>query len=144
MVTPLEDQRILAGRIVRHWTHGAGGDYNPKRREALEHIRISATLDEAVEAVGRQAGRKPRTVATCARHYPEAIGYGRLQRLMQNDHPHMILMGTAWGLAPEIIGAADHILASIGNHETYNHLSVRCAAAIILDRLTTPVGQPRD
>ena len=55
----------------------------------------------------------------------------------------MILMGTAWGLAPEIIGSADHVLAPIGDHATYNHLSVRSAAAIILDRLTAPVGRPR-
>ena len=144
VVTPLEDQRILAGRIVAHWTRGPGGDYNPKRREALAQIRISASLEEACQAVAQHEGLKPITVATCARRHPEAVDYGRLQRAMQNDHPYMILMGTAWGLAPEIIGSADHVLEPIGDQATYNHLSVRSAAAIILDRLTAPAGRPRD
>ncbi len=141
MVTPLEDQQILAERIVSHWTQGAGGDYNPKRREALMQIRIGATLEEAIQAVGRQEGHRPRTVATCARPRDRAIGFGRLRQEMQNNYPYVLLMGTAWGLAPDIIEAADYILAPIGNHATYNHLSVRCAAAIIMDRLNA-VGTP--
>ncbi len=136
MVTPLEDQQVLAGRIVAHWTRGAGGEYNPKRREALAQIRISATLDEALQAVERQEGHRPRTVATCARPQTAAIGVERLRREMHDEYPYMLLMGTAWGLAPEIIDGADHVLAPIGDHATYNHLSVRCAAAIIMDRLT--------
>ncbi len=136
MVTPLEDQQVLAGRIVAHWTRGAGGEYNPKRREALAQIRISATLEEALQAVARQEGRLPRTVATCARPQAAAISFERLRREIQNDYPYMLMVGTAWGLAPEIIEGADHVLAPIGDHATYNHLSVRCAAAIIMDRLT--------
>ena len=136
MVTPLEDQQVLADRIVGHWTRGAGGEYNPKRREALAQIRISASVEEAVLAVERQEGHRPRTVATCARPLTKAIPFERLRREMQSDYPYMLLMGTAWGLAPEIIDGANHVLAPIGDHATYNHLSVRCAAAIIMDRLT--------
>jgi hypothetical protein len=138
VVTPLEDQQILAGRIIDHWTRGAGGDYNPKRREALARIQISATLDEAIQVVGRQEGAKPRIVATCARPHAQAIGFNRLREAIRRDIPHMILMGTAWGLAPEVIAEADQVLTPIGDHATYNHLSVRCAAAIILDRLIRP------
>ncbi len=144
MVTPLEDQQILAERIVSHWTRGAGGAYNPKRREALMQIRIGATLEEAIQAVGRQEGHRPRTVATCARPHDRAIDFERLRQDMQNDYPYVLLMGTAWGLAPEIIDGADHILAPIGDHATYNHLSVRCAAAIIMDRLNTEGTPPHD
>jgi hypothetical protein len=135
VVTPLEDQQILAGRIVAHWTRGAGGDYNPRRREALMQVRIGATLQEAIRAVGQQEGRRPCTVATCARPQANAVSFDRLRQEMQNDDPYMLLMGTAWGLAPQVIDGADRVLAPIGNHAAYNHLSVRCAAAIIMDRL---------
>ena len=64
--------------------------------------------------------------------------------LKQAMYPYMLLMGTAWGLAPEIIDGADHVLAPIGDHAAYNHLSVRCAAAIIMDRLTTAKAPPHD
>jgi hypothetical protein len=141
VITPLEDQQVLAGRIIGHWTHGAGGEYNPKRREALARVQLSASLEEAIQAVDRQAGCRPRTVATSARPVPGAIGCGGLRQAMQDGHPYMLLMGTAWGLAPEVIDGADHVLAPIGDHKTYNHLSVRCAAAIILDRLVGRMGQ---
>ena len=49
----------------------------------------------------------------------------------------MILFGTGWGLAPAVLDQADVFLAPLkGAHpEGYNHLSVRAACAIILDRL---------
>ncbi len=144
MVTPLEDQQVLAKRIVAHWTRGAGGEYNPWRREALLQIRIVATLEEAIQAVWRQEEHRPRTVATCARPQTNTVGFDHLRQEMQTDHPYMLLVGTAWGLAPEVLDGADRILAPIGNHAVYNHLSVRCAAAIIMDRLTTVDAPPHE
>jgi hypothetical protein len=47
----------------------------------------------------------------------------------------VLLFGTAWGLADEILEAADHRLAPINGKGAYNHLAVRSAVAIILDRL---------
>ncbi len=47
----------------------------------------------------------------------------------------MILLGTAWGLAPQVIESSDGILEPISGVGKYNHLSVRSAAAIVLDRL---------
>jgi hypothetical protein len=45
------------------------------------------------------------------------------------------VFGTAWGLAPEAIAGADRVLAPIAGAADYNHLAVRSAAAIVLDRL---------
>ena len=50
----------------------------------------------------------------------------------------MILFGTAWGIAKEFIGNADYLLEPILGVSDYNHLSVRTAAAITLDRLFSP------
>ena len=49
----------------------------------------------------------------------------------------LVVFGTGWGLAPEVIRSADAILEPIrASIETrYNHLSVRSACAITLDRL---------
>jgi len=46
-----------------------------------------------------------------------------------------LVLGTAWGLSETFIGDADHVLDPIVGNSEYNHLSVRSAAAIILDRL---------
>jgi hypothetical protein len=45
------------------------------------------------------------------------------------------LFGTGWGLTEELFDRADFILEPIKGSGDYNHLSVRTAAAIILDRL---------
>lgn len=135
VVTPLDDQRELAEKIIRHWTRGPGGEHNPKRREALALIRTAASLGETREAIAAEHGIAPATVATCARRHPTAMGFGDLAARLAGGAPHLLLLGTAWGLAPEVMEASDIVLEPIGDHQGYNHLSVRCAAAVILDRL---------
>ena len=138
VVTPLDDQRRLAQKIVRHWTEGPGGEHNPKRRDALAMVRTRASLDETRQAVAAEHGILPAVVATCARRHAKAIGFAALRERLESGTPHLLLFGTAWGLAPELMEASDIILEPIGNHQGYNHLSVRCAAAIVLDRVMMP------
>jgi hypothetical protein len=64
-----------------------------------------------------------------------AISYEGLKRTIRNDEAVMLVFGTAWGLHEETMNAMDRILVPIKGLDGYNHLSVRTAAAIILDRL---------
>jgi hypothetical protein len=54
---------------------------------------------------------------------------------LQRGQPYLLVFGTAWGLAEPFISEADYILEPISGRTDYNHLSVRSAAGIILDRL---------
>lgn len=47
----------------------------------------------------------------------------------------MLMLGTGFGLAPAMRERADFALAPINGPGAYNHLSVRAAASIMLDRL---------
>ena len=47
----------------------------------------------------------------------------------------VLIFSTAWGLDQAVIDEADYVLAPISGISDYNHLSVRSAAAITLDRL---------
>ena len=49
----------------------------------------------------------------------------------------LLVFGTGWGLAGEVIAGADALLEPVRAREAtgYNHLSVRAACAILLDRL---------
>ena len=48
----------------------------------------------------------------------------------------LVVFGTGWGLAPNVIEGADLLLEPIrAERGEYNHLSVRAACAIALDRL---------
>ena len=98
VTTPLEDQQGFARRIVEHWTIGPGADHIPDRRLAMELVRITGSVDDAIAAVTAAEGRPPQVVATCANEHPQAIGCAALRRRLEGDRPHLLLFGTAWGL----------------------------------------------
>jgi hypothetical protein len=49
--------------------------------------------------------------------------------------PLLLLLGTGWGLADSLIPSVSRILSPIDGPTTWNHLSVRSAGAVLLDRL---------
>jgi hypothetical protein len=136
VITPLKDQKILIERIVSHWVKGVGAAYNPKRREALELIRIRDSLQDVREHIGASEGQGVTTVATCARAAGDRLSFSRLRAQLKSGAPHLLIFGTAWGLAKEVLDTAEYVLEPVTGPTPYNHLSVRTAAAIILDRLT--------
>ena len=135
VVTPLVDQQDLVNRIIAHWVTGAGAAYNPDRRSALALIQLEPDVDTLLARVETQWGTRPLTVVTSARMENSDLDYAGLRELARGGRPIALLFGTAWGLAPEIVAAADYRLAPIEGGGTYNHLAVRSAVAIILDRM---------
>ncbi len=135
VVTPLKDQQVLAQRIIAHWTDGTGATYNPARRRALETIKVIDSIADVVEDIKSIENQDPKTVVTSASRYPSGIGFEKFRSILKTDIPHLLVLGTAWGLAEAFISEADYILEPIMGSTDYNHLSVRTAAGIILDRL---------
>jgi hypothetical protein len=135
VTTPLADQQLLVQRITAHWLEGSGGRYNPKRREALALIRLADGLEQALAEIGQREGRRPQTVATAARRRPGSIGFRELRRRLADGSPYVLVLGTAWGLAASVFEQADWVLEPVQGPSPYNHLSVRAAAAVIMDRL---------
>lgn len=136
IVTPALEQRRLAERIAGHWQEGWGAAYNPDRKEALGIVRVCATLKHAVDELQSGFEKPVRTVITGAAPRANSINCLDLrQRLEETDQPYLLLLGTGWGLTEECFQSADCILEPISGAGSYNHLSVRSAAAILLDRL---------
>jgi hypothetical protein len=138
VVTPLKDQQALAGRMLGFWRQGTGAGYNPNRGQALELVRLADDLEGAVAGQTADWGVEPLVWATSAagpEDGPTRLGFDRARQYLDQDRPVLILFGTAWGLAPSVIERCDHILAPLTGPGDYNHLSVRSAAAIVLDRL---------
>ena len=136
VVTPYEDQQNLAVQIMDHWTHGQGGRVNPARKSALERVRVAKTFEAACNDIEIEQGTGVVKVATSASSRCATRSCGQLgQELMMSNTPHVLAFGTAWGLAPEVMDQCDHILEPIRGSGSYNHLSVRSAASIYLDRL---------
>jgi hypothetical protein len=135
VVTPLEDQQDLVRQIIDHWVTGVGARYNPDRRAALGLIRLKTSLSEVLDEVRTTNGRKPQVVVTSARMDKSDLTCTGLKRLVRGDRAVVLVFGTAWGLAPEVMAAADFRLAPILGPGDYNHLAVRSAVAIFLDRI---------
>jgi hypothetical protein len=135
VVTPLEDQQALVRQIIDHWVSGAGARYNPDRQAALELIRLMPSLGDVKDDLATGAGEKPRVVVTSARMEKSDLSYADLGEMVQNRPPVLLVFGTAWGLARELIDGADYRLAPINGRGDYNHLAVRSAVSIILDRV---------
>ena len=135
IVNPMPAQRELAGRIIAHWVSGFGSVYNPNRAEALGMLKVASGLDEVRAAVEARHGMPPMLVATAARETAGAVGCGRMRELIKTGGPFVLVFGTGWGLTEEFIRGCDLSLEPIRGLNGYNHLPVRAAAAIILDRL---------
>jgi hypothetical protein len=137
IVHPIEAQRLLAERVRQHWVEGSGQRRIPDRSEALSQLRVVASLEDAFEALGGRGAIEVWTTAAAARG-GDVVSYADArERLAHASRPTLILFGTGWGLPLSVIAAADVRLEPIqAAAETgYNHLSVRAACAITLDRL---------
>lgn len=136
VVHPLDPQRNLIGDILEYWHHGYGAQYNSDRKTAFERVALMPGLEEVIEAIAAEnEGIRPVTVTTDARIYPNTIGYNILREKIQDGKPYLILFGTGWGIEKETMMSTDYILEPVYGAGEYNHLSVRSAVAIILDRL---------
>ena len=137
VITPLDAQIELVTRIVAHWQEGYGATRIPTRALAMNLIQISRSLDDAIEKIVDGRDVQPVLVSTCARDMGQEYTYRALRDRIHNnpDVPYIIMFGTGYGLSSEILDRSDVLLEPIGSPSDWNHLSVRSAVAITLDRL---------
>jgi hypothetical protein len=131
-----QTMRALVRTVKQHWDGDFGSRYNPNRQDALSVLSISASLDEALMQIERRTGKIPKIIATSARNGDDRISYSDMRtKMTSSDDSYLLIFGTGWGMGPELMARADYILKPIYGPTPYNHLSVRAACAIILDRL---------
>ncbi|MCX7981638.1 MAG: RNA methyltransferase [Syntrophales bacterium] len=136
VVTPLEAQRELVLKLMRHWTEGYGARFNPSRAEALLLVEVKPGLDDCVEHLESITGARPYICVTGAGLKDDVVSYEEMKEMLKRGKaPFLLVFGTGWGLADEVVRKAHYRLAPVEGVKGFNHLSVRCAAAIILDRL---------
>ncbi|MDR2018636.1 MAG: RNA methyltransferase [Syntrophobacterales bacterium] len=133
IVTPLAKQREIVGKLVDHWLNGYGATYNPGRSEALKKVRVVSDFNSMVHDIKSD----PLIVGTSSRERQgKTISPDELfLRMETGDRPVLILFGTGWGLSEEVVDRCDKMLMPIKGKGNYNHLSLRVAIGIILDRI---------
>jgi hypothetical protein len=140
VVTPIEAQRALVRHILGYWREGSGGKRVPERGDALSIVAEVASIEEALQAIEQAEGKAPKIVTTAARSGFSVTSFEEASAtIRQRDAPVLLVFGTGHGLSDTVIARADIHLAPV-RPDGYNHLSVRSAVSIILDRLFGDVG----
>lgn len=136
IVTPVDEQQKLVARITDHWQIGWGATYNPRRKQALDIVSTFSDLKSVMEDMTARSGLRPKIVVTGAATNGRTVSSAELVGIMEEDSaPYLLLFGTGWGMTEELFDSADFTLAPIVGAGSYNHLSVRSAVSIYMDRL---------
>jgi hypothetical protein len=135
IVNPLASQHDLYNKLNSFWQSDTGQNYQPDRAKALKLITFCYSLQEAYKMIENQEQSNPLVITTTAKNREGQMDYNSFSQIGEDGRPLFLLFGTGYGLTDEVHEMADHILAPIMGQKGYNHLSVRSAVAIILDRL---------
>lgn len=143
VVTPVEAQHPVVDRILRHWKQEQSREHHPDRYEALARVALMKDFESVEREVRERHGEEPEVVLTDARRLPNTVSYADYRRELEDPkrtRPVILVFGTGWGVSEVFHPKVHRILAPVYGLRNdpdgeYNHLSVRAAAAIILDRL---------
>lgn len=135
IVTPLARQKEIAEKLIHHWEHGYGAIYNPKRSVALKKVRIINDLEGMLEEI--KVNGAPIIIGTSSHEKAhKAMGYQAFGKWTKREkRPFLLLFGTGWGLTDETTDLCEKMLVPVKGAGEYNHLSLRVAVGIILDRI---------
>ncbi|MBF0275590.1 MAG: RNA methyltransferase [Nitrospinae bacterium] len=139
VITPVEIQQNLVTELILHWKDGFGGEYNPIRKKALKIAKVIDSIEDTLAEIEGEEGEKPIIIATSAQK--DNLDKSKIKQIIEvknellGKKPTLILFGTGWGLADEVLNMSDYILEPIRGDAPFNHLPVRSAVSIYLDRL---------
>ena len=133
---PAPTLRKLARTLQHHWEEGFGATYNPDRKEALSILDVASDLDEVLHKMTIKHGTAPKLIATSAAKGAGRTSFSKMREIIDGDKaPYLMMLGTGWGMSEELLCRANYFLDPIEGAGDFNHLSVRSACAILLDRL---------
>ncbi len=147
IVTPITVHRQKAAHIASLWledeaarSEAARSPSAGSRASALALVRTADSVETVLAELTAEYGQAPLVVGTSARSesFPWAQRRSPSEFLAEatlDPSPVLILLGTGWGLADQLIPSVSRVLAPIEGASDWNHLSVRSAGAILLDRL---------
>jgi tRNA (guanine37-N1)-methyltransferase len=137
LVTPLLDQQAIIKEFTKFWLSERGANYNKSRFEAISILQVCSSFDEVLERIEAIEGTLPIKISTSAKKAQKdetVICYNDQEVVWTQNKPVLIILGSGQGLSQKILDASEYLLTPVCGMTDYNHLSVRSAAAIIIDR----------
>lgn len=142
LVTPLAEQAEMVSRILSYWKREKSREWHPDRYEALSRVQLVPLFaDVKADLKSRYNDLPLEVVMPDARPLRNQVSYSDLRKKWETEPKSgvkVIVLGTGNGVAPAFYEDVHTFSAPIYGPlgaSGYNHLSVRAAGAIILDRL---------
>lgn len=129
VVNPVPAQRDKTQRVIAH----AQSEARDAERGRMEALRWCASLQDAIADASTPT--RPWVVATSAVPREPAASFVDVRERLCGGGDVLLVIGKAWGLAPAVFEQCDAQLQPIDAGTGFNHLSVRSAMAILIDRL---------
>jgi len=134
IVTPLEDQQKIVRRLLTFWQE-EGRAYNMSRQDAVARVELAESFDSVISKIRGKHNVSPCVIATTAHaQYEHTLTYYDQETVWSRHQPVACILGTARGLSNTIIEQSTYVFDPIEGMTDFNHLSVRSAAAVMLDR----------
>lgn len=137
IVTALKDQQKIVEKMLSFWVdEKIGGDYNNNRHEAVRMVQLKDDLCDVIQAIELKEGKKPLIIGTSARQQDleKIVTYFDQDFIWDHERPILFLFGTGSGMSEKLLQQCDYMLPALQGFSDFNHLSVRSAVAIILDK----------
>ena len=142
LVNPIVEQAELVKRILGHWETPRSKEWHPDRFEALSRIKMVPYFqDVKTDLAALYPGLALEVAMPDARPLPGQLSYPEIRKKWENEEKRsvkVIVFGTGGGVSSVFFPEVHTFLAPIYGplvDQGYNHLSVRAAAAVVLDRL---------
>ncbi len=133
IVTPLADQQKIVNRLLTYWQE-AGSSENVNRHDALARVELAESLESVICKI-QETYANPCLIGTTAQAGDEPyITYYDQDVIWQQYDAVVAILGTARGLSNAVRTRCTYMFDPIEGMTTFNHLSVRSAAAVMLDR----------
>jgi hypothetical protein len=135
IINPLDSQKEIFMSLKKFWKSDIAKKYNVDRFNVFEEISFVDDIENAKKEIEKECNYPPMVISTSAKRFPRALNFREIQPIIKKSFPKLILFGTGYGLAENVINQSNFHLEPIKGAREYNHLSVRSAVAVILDRL---------
>jgi hypothetical protein len=136
VIHPSDRQIEILNKILDFWKTDLATFFNEDRVLALKTIDFKKSIEETINFIQNQEGDIPLIITTTAKMQNNSLSFNVLKDMIsKKNKPIILLFGTGSGLGEAVHNTADYVLMPINGVAGYNHLSVRSAVAIVLDRL---------
>lgn len=135
LISPIKEQLALLKRMTEHW-HQYEKLKSTDRANALSSVYGEKSLENLIGKLKEESKKELVVITTSAKNSNKSTKLKDFAKTLNINKQYLLLFGTGWGLADSIIERSDVLLEPIEYETGFNHLSVRSAVSIILDRLS--------